>query len=99
MYDVSHIQDQFFFYFSPSLSHKAQSGTAKVMRLEIATHLNQLNHLANQQQQQVLSCVVPEYHPLQKCWAKTILLTIYQVHPKDIYIWQNPLFTTHSLGH
>jgi hypothetical protein len=98
MYDVSHIQDQFLKNFSPSLTHKAESGTAKVRRLIIASHLNQLNlnHLAKQQQQ-VLSCVVAEY-PLQKCWAKTILLTI-PGSPKGHYIWQNPLFTTHSLGH
>jgi hypothetical protein len=74
------------FYFSPSLTHKAESGTAKVRRLVIATHLNQLNHLANQ-----LTTGV-------KLWAKTILLTI-PGSPKGHYIWQNPLFTTHSLGH
>jgi hypothetical protein len=48
-------------YFSnpifPNLTHKIETGTAKGRRLLIATHLDQPNHLANQQQ--VLGYVVP----------------------------------------
>jgi hypothetical protein len=45
---------------SPNLiiiTHKTEIGTAKGQRLLIAIHLDQSNHLANQQQ--VLCCAVP----------------------------------------
>jgi hypothetical protein len=41
----------------PNLTHKTETGTAKGGRLLIATHLEQSNHLANQQQ--VLGFAVP----------------------------------------
>jgi hypothetical protein len=60
----------------PNLTHKTETGTAKGGRLLIATHLEQSNHLANQQQ--VLGFAVPfaSLSPIvQKCWVKKNLLS------------------------
>jgi hypothetical protein len=59
----------------PNLTHKTEIGTVNHGRLLLATHINQSNHLAHRQQ--VLGFAVPfgqPQHPVQKCWAKTILL-------------------------
>ncbi len=57
----------------PNLTHKTETGIAKGGRLLIATHLDQSDHLANQQQMNIKLCCCafcqPE-HAVQKCWAK-----------------------------
>jgi hypothetical protein len=45
------------YLFFPNLTHKTEIGTRKGGRLLIATHLDQSNHLANQQQ--VLGFALP----------------------------------------
>ncbi len=74
---VPALQQQYFshprlvIYFFPAPSIELKLGIAKGGRLLTATHLDESNHVANQQQ--VLDRTCSFNQPVQKCWAKTIL--------------------------